>query len=90
MTWMTRFLACSPAILRSALRSPPQVLLLTNWRHWASATPLSSVDAGSGSVSTDPSKRRPVDPVSTSTWSILWHWLVPGTQTVTVTNRPLT
>ena len=36
-----------------------------NWVHSASGTPVSSVDAGSESVSTDPSRRRPEEPVST-------------------------
>ena len=89
MTWMARLLACSPAMLRSALRSGPQMKPPKNWLHSATATPLSSVHVGSESVSTDPSKRKPDEPVSTTTWSMAWQSLVPGTQTVTVANRPL-
>ena len=33
--------------------------------------------------------RSPTEPVSTCTWSTDWHWLVPGTHTVTVAYKML-
>ena len=33
--------------------------------------------------------RRPYEPVSSSTWSIVWHTAVPGRHTVTLTNGAL-
>ena len=36
-------------------------------------------------VTAEASRRKPVEPVSTRIWSMVWQVLVPGTQTVTVT-----
>src|SRR5271169_4371155 len=41
-------------------------------------------------VSTDDNRRRPEEPVSTSTWSMVWQVLVLGTQTVTLAKASFT
>ena len=50
----------------------------------ASALPDASVMRGSPSVTRDASSRRPTEPVSTSTPSIVWQFEVPGMQIVTL------
>ena len=39
---------------------------------------------------TDAKTRNPEDPVSTSTWSMVWQFDVPGAQMVTEANNPFT
>src|SRR5215831_514815 len=56
--------------------------------------PLDAFTVGSGSATAEASKRRPLEPVSTWTLGIVWHVLVPGTQSVTdvvimFANRPV-
>ena len=55
-----------------------------------SGKPLAVVLVGKFSVSTELRMRSPVDPVSTNTWSMLWHTAVPGTQMVTVVKAEFT
>jgi hypothetical protein len=51
--------------------------------HSAIAFPDESVCSGSASVSAEARMRRPVEPVSISTPSMVWQLEVPGAQTVT-------
>ena len=82
-------LACSPPILMSAVCTGPQVKPSRNEKHSATGAPLASVCGGSVSVTALPSRRRPLDPVSTRMPSIVWHDDWPGTQIVTDVKTPL-
>ncbi|CAM2193454.1 conserved protein of unknown function [Paraburkholderia kururiensis] len=59
--------------------------------HSASLLPEASCSCGSATDagSCEANTRSPHEPVSTSTWSIVWHCAVPGAHTVTLTNGML-
>src|SRR5512142_3096489 len=57
--------------------------------HSASVPPTGAWTGESGSVSACEKTRSPVLPVSRSTSSIVWHVVVPGTQTFTLTQGSL-
>src|SRR5579862_8389977 len=77
--------AISPAIWISAVATGPQAkLLFANVVQLPIGLPSESVDCGSVSVTAEASRRRPVEPVSTRTFEMLWQVVVPGTQIVTV------
>jgi hypothetical protein len=61
-----------------------------NWAHSTIGAPPEPACWGSAIVNALERTRKPVDPVSTSTPSIVWHpadW--PGAQIVTLVNAPL-
>ncbi len=82
-------LACSPAMRMSAACTGPQVKPSTNWPHSPIAALFESVCCGSETVSALERTRNPLDPVSTSTPSIVWQFELPGAQSVTLVNAPL-
>jgi hypothetical protein len=53
------------------------------------SVPPPAVTGGSASGTACLNTRRPVLPVSSSTFGTVWHWDVPGTQTVTLTHGSL-
>src|SRR5262252_4705654 len=77
-----------------ASETDPQVTPNRNWLHCAIGLLFESTCSGKPVGFNCPpgvpcaSKRSPIEPVSTSTWSMVWQFEVPGTQTVTVTNAP--
>src|SRR6187402_1547614 len=86
-------LAVSPPIFTSAVRTVPHVKPSANCVHCASWPPL--VDWLIGRfvmicAAASLARRRPYEPVSTWMLSMVWHTLVPGAQTVTVTFGMLT
>ena len=69
-------LASSPASLTSAVWTGPHVNPSRNWAHSTSGAPFDPTCCGRDSVRTLPRTRNPVDPVSTSTPSIVWQPVV--------------
>src|SRR5689334_24842987 len=75
----------------SAAFTEPQLKPSANSRHSASTllALVGSCTAGNARengvpllVTASARIRRPIEPVSISMWSMFWHWVVPGTQTV--------
>ena len=101
MMCTTTPVACSPETgsEMSAMLTEPQLKPSANCRHSASTLPelLGSATAGSASDSLPAGApaamiRRPIEPVSISTWSIAWQLsnLPSGMQTFTVMNAVFT
>src|SRR5665213_669163 len=78
-------LAFSPPMITSAIATGPQVKPSANGRHSSIALPDGSVCMGSASLpTTDAMRRKPTEPVSTSTLAMGVQVLVLGIQTVTL------
>ena len=74
----------------SAVRTGPQVKPSRNCAHSATGAPVALLCCGSDTVVSALARtRKPLEPVSTSTPSIVWHDDWPGTQIVTVVKAPL-
>ena len=69
--------AVSPPSCTSAVSIGPQVNESLNIWHSAIELPDESVCPGNASVSEEPRIRRPVEPVSISKPSMVWHWRNP-------------
>src|SRR5437763_16910134 len=85
--------AFSPAIVRSAVFTGPQRTLFTNWAHSTEGSPLAFLCCGSELFKGPRAEeriRRPNEPVSTRTPLTFWQLELPGAQTLTVVNTPLT
>src|ERR1700756_210386 len=87
---MDRFLACSPAMVRSAVWTGPQVKPSMKGRHSTTALPPAPVCWGSEMVRAEERMRRPGEPVSTRIPLVVWQFeLLPGAQTVTLVKASL-
>src|SRR5262245_2478398 len=84
-SWIGTPLACSPASRMSAVAIGPHVYVLSaKDAQLARALPAPSLIRGSATVTREASSRRPTEPVSTCTPSIVWQFDVPGAQIVTL------
>src|SRR5271155_1518505 len=84
--------AFSPAMCMSASLTGPQLKPSANCMHSTSGSPFASTCCGSASAgdSAEDNRRRPDDPVSISTLSMVWQLvLLPGAQTVMLTKGML-
>src|SRR5579884_779119 len=85
-------LATSEAIFTSAVTTGPQVMPSENCAHSTMVLPLPSLSLLKALLSeefrAEERRRKPKDPVSTSTPPIAWQFEVPGAHTVTVVNNP--
>src|SRR5215510_2175786 len=88
ISWMGTAAACSSAMATSAVTTGPHTKESTNSRHSPSGVPP-LVTAGSASCSCDAARRKLEEPVSTRMSGMVWHVVVPGTQTVTLVNISL-
>ena len=91
MTCMGKDFACSPASVISTIWTGPQVKPSRKGRHSAMDEPLAPICCVGEIVRAEDNILSPEDPVSTSMPSIVWQLVVlPGTQTITLVNAPLT
>src|SRR5437763_7915335 len=69
-------LACSPAIRKSTIFTGPQLNPSANCTHSTTGLPLASFCCGSDrdAETTEDRMRRPLDPVSTWMWSMVWQF----------------
>src|SRR5262245_48344087 len=88
MSWMGTDSAFSSASPTSAVTTGPHTAASTNSKHSPRGA-LSLVTGGSVRLSCEAKMRTPEEPVSTRISGIVWHVVVPGTQSVTLVSSIL-